>query len=502
MNGPNEYILEMNNIKKSFSGVVVLDGVHMKIRKGSVHALVGENGAGKSTLMKILSGLYKPDQGEIKFMDTIVTHLDPLKCLNMGIAMIHQELSPIPNMTIAENIFLGREITGKIGTLVNFKKMNRETTKILNNINVDFDPTKKMMGLSVAAMQMVEIAKAISRESKVIIMDEPTSALTIQEADILFDQIAKMKAHGIAIIYITHKMDEVFRISDDISVLRDGHIISTGSISDYTIDRIISEMVGRKIENIYPKKDAKIKDTVFEVKNLNRDKYFKDINFSVKRGEILGIGGLVGAGRTEVARALFGLDRHDSGQIFIEGEEIKLKHCSDAIDHGIVMASEDRKLEGLVLCRSVKENITLASLDQVISGKLLRVKKEARVAQDMVDKLRIKTNSINTLTVNLSGGNQQKVVLVKWLLLNIKVLILDEPTRGIDVGAKYEIYKLMCDLAKQGIAIIMISSELPELIGMSDRIIVMSSGHITGEVPREEADQETLMRYAIQDCKL
>lgn len=489
------YALEMNHIKKSFSGVVVLEQIDFRLQEGSVHALVGENGAGKSTLMKILSGLYKAEQGEILLKGKKVDHLDPQKSLDMGISMIHQELSPIPHMTVAENVFLGRE-PSKSG-FINFKKMKDDTRKILESLNIHISPSEKMSQLSTAATQMVEIAKAISRDAQIIIMDEPTSSLTSQEAHVLFEQVEKLKKKGISIIYITHKMDEIFQLADYVSILRDGRIISSGPKSEYSMDRIISEMVGRELNEIYPQKEAVLGETLMEVKGLSSKGRFKNISFSVKSGEIIGFAGLVGAGRTEVMRALFGLDKHDSGEIYLESERLYIRNCTDAIKKGIVMASEDRKREGLILCRSVRENSMLSNLDLIKNGPFISPKKEKSIVQDMIKKLRVKTDSMDTRAINLSGGNQQKLVLIKWLLRDIKVLILDEPTRGIDVGAKYEIYKLMRELAAEGKAIIMVSSELSEIIGMSDRIVIMNEGRITGELVNENISQEDIMKLAV-----
>jgi len=496
MTQDNEYILEMKNISKSFPGVKALDKVNLKVRKGTVHVLVGENGAGKSTLMKILSGVYQIDEGEIYFDGQKLDRQDARTTLNLGISMIHQELSAVLDMTIGENIFLGREPESKIKIFVDFKQIYKKTEELLKKLGIKYDPTMKMRELSVAGMQMIEITKAISRGAKLIIMDEPTSALTDSEVKILFDQIKELKEHGVSIIYITHKMDEIFEIGDDVTVIRDGKWIASDSVSQYDKNKLITQMVGREITEIFPKETVEIGETLFEVKGLTRKGVFEDISFSVRRGEILGISGLVGAGRTEVIRSIFGLDPLDSGKIILEGKKLEIKSPSDAIRNGIAMLPEDRKLLGLTLCRPVKENIVLTNLDKMAPGLFIDSKKELDEVEKLIDLLSIKVPSVNTPVNNLSGGNQQKVVLAKWLLGDVKVFILDEPTRGIDVGAKSEIHRLMCSLAKKGLCIIMISSELPEILGMSDRILVMHEGRLQGEISREEATQEKVMTLA------
>lgn len=492
----NEYVLEMKNISKAFPGVQALDKVDLKVRKGTVHVLVGENGAGKSTLMKILCGELQVDEGEIYFKGEKLNQQNTRTALKLGISMIHQELSPVLDMTIAENIFLGREPTYKIKSFVNYKELYARTQELLDKLGLKFNPSSKMRELSVAGMQLIEITKAISRGASLIIMDEPTSAITDTEVAILFHQIRELKAKGVSIIYITHKLDEVFEIADDITVIRDGKWIDTDYVSNYDRNKLITQMVGRTISNIFPKEKAKIGETVLEVKNISRTGVFKDISFKVRKGEILGIAGLVGAGRTEVARVIFGLDELHSGEILMEGEPIRVCSPADAIRKGIAMIPEDRKGVGLVLGRSVRENISLPNLEMFAPGLFINSKEEAQSANRMIQMLRIKVPTMSTKVNSLSGGNQQKVVIAKWLLANVKVLILDEPTRGIDVGSKSEIHKLMSDFAKEGLAIIMISSELPEILGMSDRIVVMQEGRLRGELTREEASQEKIMTLA------
>lgn len=492
------FVLVMDNITKGFPGVKALDGMSIKVRPGTVHCLVGENGAGKSTLMKVLSGAYTPDSGHVYFNGQELVGKTTQETLNMGIAMIYQELNPVKDMTLAENVFLGREQQppGRSGRFfVDFKRMYRETQELFDRIGFRYNPYAKMSTLSVAGMQQIEIAKAISRNASLILMDEPTSAITDREVEMLFKQIAELKAAGVGIVYITHKMDEIFSIADDITIMRDGKWIASGPASDFDQDKIISLMVGRTITEVFPKTVVPIGNEVLSVKNLS-GRGFRDVNFSVRQGEILGLAGLVGAGRTEIARALFGLAPPTSGEIVIEGKPVAIRNVRDAIANGIAMVSEDRKQEGLVLMRSVKENTSLANLKQFAPGLLMNGKKESQRVAEMIKLLRVKTADMNVPVANLSGGNQQKVVISKWIMGDIKVLILDEPTRGVDVGSKSEIHKLMCDLASRNLAIIMISSELPEILGMSDRVIVIHEGNMRGELPRAEATQESIMNIA------
>lgn len=490
-------VLEMTGIVKSFPGVKALDGVNLKARAGKVHVLVGENGAGKSTLMKILSGEHAIDGGEIRFKGEVLQSQDTKAALERGIAMIHQELSPVLDMTIAENIFLGREPRhGPLNLFVDFKRMESETQALLDRLGFRYRATQKMYELSIAGLQLIEIAKAVSRNASLVIMDEPTSAISDTEVAMLFRQIEDLKASGVAIIYITHKMDEIFRIADDITIIRDGQYIDSGPADDYDEQKLISLMVGRTISSIFPKEDVPIGDVALEVKGLTRHGVFHDISFQVRKGEILGLAGLVGAGRTEVVRAIFGLDPIHAGEIHLEGRALTVRKPSDAIEAGIAMVSEDRKAEGLVLCRSVQENTSLANLHKFTRAGLLDLKAEGAKCEEMRQLLKIKTASLATTVQNLSGGNQQKIVLAKWLLGDLKVLILDEPTRGIDVGSKSEIHRLMTRFARQGLAIIMISSELPEILGMSDRVIVMQEGRQAGELSRTQATQENIMHLA------
>ena len=493
-----EYLLELRDISKSFPGVKALDGVKLQLRPGSVHAICGENGAGKSTLIKIINGIYKMDTGEIIYKGQKIVPQSAQAMLEMGVATIHQELSPVPNMTIAENIFLGREPKTKLGN-VDWKRLWVDAEKLLRDFGLRYDPKALMNTLTVSDVALIEIVKAISRDAQVVIMDEATSSITENEVHILFDNIKKLKEKGVGIIYISHKMDEIFDICDEVTILRDGQWIHHCMVSEIDKNGIIAKMVGREITEQFLKEEVPIGDLVLEIKNLTGGR-FRNINFRIRRGEIVGFAGLVGAGRTELFRAVFGLDPIKEGSIILEGQEVKFRSTSQAIERGILMTSEDRKKEGVVLCRSIRENITLSSLKDICnSAGFLQLGQEKQRVDEKIKELAVKTPSPETLVASLSGGNQQKVVLAKWLLLSPKVLILDEPTRGIDVGAKYEIYRLMCNLARQGVAIVMISSEMPEILGMSDRVAVMSQSVLTGELPIAEATQTKIMELAVKE---
>lgn len=485
----------MKDIVKSFYSVEVLHKVHFCLKKGTVHALMGENGAGKSTLMKILSGMQKCNSGSISINGAPVDINSPTDAQKLGIAMIHQELSPVPGMTVAENIYLGRE-PGK-GAFVNYKQLYRQTGELLERLNIHISPNKRVGDLRVADQQLVEIAKAISYNAEIIIMDEPTSAITDREVDNLFEIISHLKKAGKGIIYISHKMDEVFRIADDITVLRDGSFVNSWPAKSINNDILITNMVGRELNEIYPKVEVPIGEKMLEIKNLSLKNKFSHINLNVRKGEILGIAGLVGAGRTEVMQALFGLTPADEGEIIFEGKPLNSKSPKEAISNRIAYVTEDRKGEGLIPHMSVAHNITLASMDQFIRKILIDRKKEHSSVDGQIQSLRIKTTGGKQIVTSLSGGNQQKVVLSKWLIKGPKLLILDEPTRGIDVGAKAEIYKLMCDYVSKGNSIIMVSSEMPEVMGMADRIVVFSNGMLGGEINRSEFEQENIMRLAV-----
>lgn len=494
-----QYVLEMRGIVKVFPGVRALDGVNLQVRPGKVHVICGENGAGKSTLMKVINGTHPADEGEMFFEGSPVGAHTIQDTMKMGIAMIYQELNPVMEMTIAENLYLGRE--PKNGPFVNFAKMYQDAQSLLERLNIPYDAHQKMRELSIAGHQLIEIAKAISMNAKVIIMDEPSSAIADAEIEVLFGQIASLKEQNVAILYITHKMDEIFRIADDITIIRDGRWVDSGPASQYNADKLVSLMVGREISNVFPKEmDIPIGETVLEVRGLTQSKVdggrFEDISFELHRGEILGFSGLVGAGRSEVMRAIFGLDPFTAGEIRIDGKPVTIRNTSDAIAAGIAMINEDRKGYGLVLGRSIHDNVSMVNLRKFTHGGLVNDKEIDKATDEMVKLLQIKIANQNVAASTLSGGNQQKVVLAKWLIGDVKIMILDEPTRGIDVGAKSEIHKLMCKFAREGMAIIMISSELPEILGMSDRVVVMQEGRINGVLDRSDATQESIMKLA------
>ncbi len=487
--------LRVSQIEKSFPGVKALDKIDFAVRKGTVHALCGENGAGKSTLMKIINGIYKPDAGQIYIDEKPVTVKDPIQALSLGIAMIAQELNYVPEMSVEENLFLGRLPVNRFGK-VNWREVRKKTLEFLKAEGLKYKPQQKMKTLTVSEIQMLEIIKAISNDAQIVVMDEPTSSITQREVDLLFEKIRILKEKGVSIIYISHKLDEVFEIADDITVFRDGTVVKNMRAEDTNIDEVIALMVGRKMENVYPKEDLKIGETLLEVKDYSSNHLFENINFNLKRGEIVGFAGLVGAGRTEVMRSLFGLEGHNSGDVIIKGEKVKINNVASSIKHGMVMLSEDRRNYGIIPVRSVLENASLASLDQFIYGGHAHKKKERETVSEYFGKMNVKTPTLDTPISSLSGGNQQKVLLAKWMLRDPDIMILDEPTRGIDVGAKFEIYKLMTEMAKNGKGVIMVSSELPELIGMCDRIYVMCQGRIEGELTRDQFSQEAIMRYA------
>lgn len=491
------YMLQMENVSKSFPGVKALNNMKLQVRPGSVHVIMGENGAGKSTMMKILLGLYQPDSGEIFFKGKKIENHNPQKAAQLGIAMIHQELNTVSGLDVAQYMYLGRELMSKNKAWLNDTKMYQQARKQLEELNISYSEKTKMRDLSQSETQLCEIAKAVSSDASLIIMDEPTSAIADKEVDVLFNTIRKLRSGGTAIIYITHKIDEIAMIGDEITILRDGQWIATEAISKLSQNQIISMMVGRDLTDLYPKETVAPGKVKMEVKNLCGD-MFEDINFHIRAGEIVGFSGLIGAGRTEIMQGIFGLDRLQSGEILLDGKPVKISRPQDAIKNGIILVPEDRKKLGLILRQSIRDNIALPNYRVFTKKGLITAKKYRKQADRLCCDLGVKMTSIDTEAGNLSGGNQQKVVLAKWMDMDIKVLIMDEPTRGIDVGAKSEIYKLMVQLAKRGIAIIMISSELPEILGMSDRIYVMCEGHITGELKREEATQDSIMRYSME----
>lgn len=494
----NNCILEMRLISKAFSGVAALSNVNLAVKPGEVHALMGENGAGKSTLMKILAGLYSSDSGKIILQGREVTIKNPKVALDLGISMIHQELNHVSAMTVSENIFLGKEPCYKFLSTVNTSLQRKMTLDLFAGLGIEIDPDTIMSELSVAQMQMVEIVKAVSCNSSVIIMDEPTSAITDKEVEKLFDMIRDLKSKGIAIIYISHKMDEIFRISDTITVLRDGQYIATRPANELDDNSLIKLMVGREINEIFPAVNTYRGKTVLQVEGLSRKGEFQNVGFDLHEGEILGLSGLMGAGRTEVGETLFGLRRPDSGIIKIKERPVQHRSPSDAIFNKLALISEDRKLKGLNLVDSIKRNISIVILRNFCRlGQVVKANEETAFVDSEIQKFGIKTAGRDTLVGKLSGGNQQKVVLSMWLATNPDILILDEPTRGIDVGAKTEIYRLICELAKQGKAILLISSEMPEIIGLCHRTLVLHEGTITAEFKRGEFSQEKIMEAAM-----
>ncbi len=492
----NENILTMDNISKSFPGVKALSNVSLSINKGEVMALVGENGAGKSTLMKILLGMYPMDSGTIKFAGKDYKPQNPNDALSNGISMIHQELCLIPTMTVSENIWIGREKKFKTLGIINVKKRNKETKKLMDKLNIHIDPNALVSTLSVANMQLVEVARAVSYQSKIIIMDEPTSALSEAEVNLLYRIIEDLRKEGVAIIFISHLLDEIFRICNKVTVLRDGQLIETLDIKDVDTPLLIKLIAGRELSEIYPEPTATIGDTVIEVDNLNSIGKFNNISFKVRKGEVLGLCGLMGAGRTEIVSAIFGIDKYDSGSIILHGKKVEIRSAADALKNGIGMVTEDRSRTGIFAGLSVRENIAIAYLRSICKLKFVNSKKEKNDVEDMTKLLSVKTANSGVRVDSLSGGNQQKTIIARWLLTNPQVLILDEPTRGIDVGSKSEIYKLINSLAEKGLAIILVSSELPELMGISNRILVVKDGTIVGEQNRDEFNQEVLIKKA------
>ncbi|WP_218793641.1 sugar ABC transporter ATP-binding protein [Klebsiella pneumoniae] len=491
----NAFALEAEGISKFFPGVKALDNVSLRVRPGTVHALMGENGAGKSTLMKCLIGIYRPDKGSIRVKGEPVEFTDTMDALRSGISMIHQELNLVPHMTVPENIWLGREPM-KYG-FVDHGQLTRQTQALLDKLNIRLTADRLVGDLSIAAQQMVEIAKAVSWNADIVIMDEPTSALTEGEVAHLFTIIRDLRAQGKAIIYISHKMDEIFAITDEISVFRDGTWVGSKNTTEFTRQSLITQMVGRELTQLFPKFNNTIGEEVLTVRNLTRQGVFHDVSFSVRRGEILGVAGLVGAGRSEVMESLFGMERFDSGEVLIDGAPVTIDSPSVAIEKGMALLTEDRKKSGLFLVLSVLENMSIVKMPEYIgkSGFVQHVKM-AEDCMEQIRRLNIKTPTMDQIINNLSGGNQQKVLIARWLLAQPKILILDEPTRGIDVGAKAEIYHLISELANRGVAVIMVSSELPEILGMSDRVMVMHEGRITGILEKDEADQETILSLA------
>jgi ribose transport system ATP-binding protein len=489
-------LLEMRGIYKAFPGVQALQNVDFDLRPGEVHVLLGENGAGKSTLMKILSGVYQKDAGQMIFKGREVDFQNPKEAQECGISTIYQEFALVPYLSVTENIFLGDEIMRSPVPVLNWPAMHRRARETLARLHLDIDPRILVRDLGVAKQQLVEVAKALHHEADLIIMDEPTAALSQHEIEDLFEVIRQLKAHGVGVIYISHHLDEVHRIGDRVTVLRDGLRVDTLPVHETTVDQLIRMMVGRTLSEQFPKVNLVRGKEMLRVEGLTRRGVLENISFSLYAGEILGVAGLVGSGRTELARAIFGADPIDAGQLYLDGKPVTVRAPCDAVDLGIGLLTEDRKQQGLVLKMSVGNNVTMSILNRIRRSMLLNLRREEEIAQEFANKINIRTPSLNQLVMYLSGGNQQKVVLSKWLATEPKVLIFDEPTRGIDVGAKVEIYNLMNRLAEQGVAIMMISSELPEIIGMSDRVLVMWQGRLTGILNRDELTQEAIMKLA------
>jgi len=489
---PPEPIVELSGIAKHFGGVQALRGVDFSLFPGEVHALVGENGAGKSTLVKILAGIHRPDAGVVRVGSEVVELRSPTQAQTLGIAVVYQEPMLFPDLDVAENVFMGRHPRDRFGR-VDWKRMYREVDQLLASLDVSLSSHTPVLGLAVAEQQLVEIAKALSLQARVLVLDEPTAALSAHEVEELFAIVKQLRERGVAVLFVSHRLEEVFRIADRLTVFRDGKHIITAPVSGMNTEEIIKHMVGRELSNLFPKSEAVIEEVVLEVRHLTRPGVFADVGFQLRRGEILGFAGLVGAGRTEVARVLFGIDRAESGEIWLKGKKVHIRSPQHAMDNGIAYVPEDRHQYGLVMNFSIAANITLPILQQVSRLGLLDPRREQKIAGEYSSQLHIRSEGVEQLVNALSGGNQQKVVLSKWLATNPSVLILDEPTRGIDVGAKAEVHRIISDLAAGGLAIILISSELPEVLAMADRVIVLHEGRVTGTFTRSEATQERVM---------
>ena len=490
-----DYIFELKGITKTFPGVRALDNISFGIELGTIHALVGENGAGKSTLIKILAGIYHPNDGKIIMNQKEQVFATPVESKKAGVSVVHQEIKLAEPLTVAENMFLGNMLMK--GKLVDWAGMRRRACEIVEELQMDRDINERVCNLSVAKKQIVEIMHAINNNSRLLIMDEPSAVLTDRELNVLFELVKKLREKGITIIYISHRLEEVFELSDNVTVLRDGQHVGTFPISEVDRKTLISLMVGREMGQEYPKEAAKIGETVLEVKHLVRNRVLKDISFEVKAGEVFGISGLVGAGRTELARAILGIDRYDSGEVYVKGRKVHYRNLREAINDGLGLIPEDRKLQGLVQIMSIKKNICMVNINKIIKGGMIQKKLEQKYAEEYSQKLHVAAPNVDVQVQNLSGGNQQKVVIAKWLMQESDILFLDEPTRGIDVGAKAEIYRLINEIVKEGKTVIMISSEMPEILGMCDRIMIMHEGRKMGELSREEANQEKIMSMCV-----
>ncbi|HET8913324.1 MAG TPA: sugar ABC transporter ATP-binding protein [Ktedonobacteraceae bacterium] len=489
---PAEPIVELHGISKQFGGVQALRGVDFQLFPAEVHALVGENGAGKSTLVKILAGIHRPDEGSLKVDGKAIELRSPTQAQSLGIAVVQQEPMLFPDLDVAENVFMARQPRDRFGR-IDWKRMYREVDQLLASLDVSFSSHTPVQGLSIAEQQLVEIAKALSIQARVLVLDEPTAALSAHEVDELFAIVKQLRERGVAILFVSHRLDEVFAIADRLTVFRDGTHIITTPVSQITTEETIKHMVGRELSNFFPKGEAEIGEVVLEVRHLTRPGVFADVNFQLHRGEILGFAGLMGAGRTEVARVLFGIDQAANGEIWLKGKQVRIRSPQQAMNYGIAYVPEDRHQQGLIMNFSIATNITLSILQKVSHLGLINPNQEQQIAQEYANQLSIRTSGIGQLVNALSGGNQQKVVLSKWLATNPSVLILDEPTRGIDVGAKAEVHRITSDLASRGLAIILISSELPEVLAMADRVVVLHEGSISGTFTRSEATQERVM---------
>jgi rhamnose transport system ATP-binding protein len=492
MKQPPEPIIELSEIAKQFGGVQALRGVDFSLLPGEVHALVGENGAGKSTLVKILAGIYRPDAGVLKIEGEAIELRSPTQAQALGIAVVQQEPMLFPDLDVAENVFMGRHPRDRFGR-VDWKRIHREVDQLFASLDVSLSSHMPVQGLSVAEQQLVEIAKALSLQARVLVLDEPTAALSSHEVEELFAIVRQLRERGVAILFVSHRLEEVFRIADRLTVFRDGTHIITAPVSEINTEEIIKHMVGRELSNLFPKGEAEIGDVVLEVRHLTRAGVFADVSFQLRKGEILGFAGLVGAGRTEVARVLFGIDRAEGGEVWLKSKKVRIRSPQQAMDNGIAYVPEDRHQQGLVMNFSIASNVTLPILQQVSRLGLINPRREQKIAGEYSRQLHVRSTGVEQLVNALSGGNQQKVVLSKWLATNPSVLILDEPTRGIDVGAKAEVHRIISDLAARGLAIILISSELPEVLAMADRVIVLHEGRITGTFARSEATQERVM---------
>lgn len=496
--GVNEqnYILELKDVVKTFGGVTALAGVQFQLKKGEIHALMGENGAGKSTFIKVITGVHQPDSGIMLLEGERITPRNTMDSAKLGIAAIYQHVTAFPDLSVTENIFMGQEIKNKLG-MYDWRKMHQKAKELIEPLSKEIDVTKPMGSLSVAAQQLVEIAKALSRDARILIMDEPTASLTANECEELYAIAERLRNEGVSIILISHRFEDMYRLATRVTVFRDAQYIGCWDVDKISNQKLIAAMVGRELDQMYPEKTAKIGETVLKVENISKMGYFKNISFEVKRGEILALTGLVGAGRTEVCQTIFGIMNPDSGKIILEGKEINVKTPVEAFEHGIGLLPENRQTQGLINELPIYQNVSSADMKQFAKANMLNEKAEIQKAIELCQKISLKAKDISAPPSSLSGGNQQKVVFAKLLNCSLKVLILDEPTKGIDVGAKYSIYEIMNELAANGYAIIMVSSEMPEVLGMADRIVVMKSGHISGEFENKEVTQEMIMAASL-----